>query len=74
MMNLLGGASRKITSMLTIPPDDGDDVKTDIDKNDEQNINEEEDAIDPERKSAEEVGINTTLIASMLLLFIKYLI
>jgi hypothetical protein len=71
MLNLFGGASRKITSMLTIPPDDGDDVKTDIDKNDEQNINEEEDAIDPERKSAEEVGINTTLIANKLFAFAK---
>uniref|UniRef100_A0AC34EZB7 BSD domain-containing protein n=1 Tax=Panagrolaimus sp. ES5 TaxID=591445 RepID=A0AC34EZB7_9BILA len=76
MMNLFEGVSHKITSMLTIPPDDGD-VKTGDDNNkevindtDKERIINEED-LDPERKSAEEVGINTTLIANKFFAFAK---
>lgn len=62
MMNLFGGASRAITSMLVQMPDsDNEEDKNSANKESEEKANEE---IDPEKKSVEEAGINTSLIAS----------
>ena len=61
-MNLFGGASRAITSMLVQMPDsDNEEDKEVTNKESEEKPNDE---VDPEKKPAEEAGINTTLIAS----------
>jgi len=67
MMNLFGGASRAITSMLVQMPDsDNEEDKEVPNKESEEKPNDE---VDPEKKLAEEAGINTTLIASKLYSF-----
>ncbi|KAE9555262.1 hypothetical protein FO519_001513 [Halicephalobus sp. NKZ332] len=72
MMNLFGGASRAITSMLVQMPDSDNEEdkkaadKESVNKESEEKVNDE---VDTEKKPAEEAGINTSLIASKLYSF-----